>query len=480
MSEFRRWCVGVAAVVALGSPAQARAQQPLGVEDAVREAIKQSPTLAAQALTRRGAALDIERESGRFVPNLNADAGIRAGQTPQPGPQGIQIINTQSITTQVGLSYVSTWGTAWTGGVNVDRSVRDSVILGNLGVVWSTGVTFGVTQPLMRGFGPRIGEASVRDAEVGVLLADVEQARQARELAREVRQAYWQLWYIDRELEIAHLAMELAERARVQGQDRVDAGLGAGVDLINLETEIASAQERLVQAKAQRRARVVELGRLMGRGPGEVKTLRVQKAAPQAGEPPTLASVREKTRERSPELRRLDLEKRRAEIAAAGADDQARPNLEGVATLNINGLGQGVGESLSQLARFEAVVGYVGLRLDLPLINQARLAQAERARLTVQRLKQDRRAVELRLDAQAATLLGELEASTRRVELSRKTTELARRSVANVSVRFDNAQATALEVVQVLQRQREAELRAVRALVDREVARVALEALMAP
>ena len=86
----------------------------------------------------------------------------------------------------------------------------------------------------------------------------------------------------------------------------------------------------------------------------------------------------------------------------------------------------------------------------------------------------------VQLDASSASVVNDLEAATARAELAEKTAKLAAENVEATTNRFEIGQATSLDIVQVLQRQREAELRAARARVDQELARVAIENLTEP
>jgi outer membrane protein TolC len=459
---------------------QALAQQPMTLEDAIATAVENSPSLATQKVAERSAEQARIREQTRYVPLANAEGGIRRGQTPQQSPMGVRFITTQAITTQAGLAYRSAWGTQLSGNMNLERSVSDSVILGNLGTVWGVGMTLAVTQPWRRGFGTEIGRASLRDAEFGIDQAELESARIERQLAREVRLAYWQLWYTDREIEIAEQALEITKQAREQGIARISVGLGAGIDVITLDTEIASAEERLVIAQNTRRSRQIELARLLGVDISEAPSIEITATPPAARTAPAVASVRESARQQSPELARLVLERERAEIAVLLAEDQARMNLETIGSVNINGLGSSAGEAFSQFARFEAVVGYLGVRAEIPLWRDTLHAEAERTRLALARIEAQEREVRVQLDASSASLVNDLEAATARAELAQKTASLAAENVEATTNRFEIGQATSLDIVQVLQRQREAELRAARARVDQELARVAIENLTEP
>jgi hypothetical protein len=66
-------------VLGLCCSAQAFAQQPMTLDDAIATAVQNSPSLATQKVAEQSAEQARVREKTRYVPLANAEGGIRRG-----------------------------------------------------------------------------------------------------------------------------------------------------------------------------------------------------------------------------------------------------------------------------------------------------------------------------------------------------------------------------------------------------------------
>jgi outer membrane protein TolC len=323
-----------------------------------------------------------------------------------------------------------------------------------------------------------------------VLLADLYAARlredaalaerdsTASALARQVLVSYWDLWFAQRQLEITRAAIETAERELEQAQERLTVGQISEADLIPLQTEMARLEEDLVAGRALVDDASIELARLLG---GESYAAPRTTGWATIAEPPepealpALATALEIAEARSYELRRLELSTDVAKIEARVADNLSLPRLDSTATLRISGLGEDVAGPFDQIGGLEGITGFVGLRLELPIVDTGLEAQAERAQLGVDSARATYQAAKDSLQAQVASSLNNLEATSERLELARRTAELAERQVEVQTTLFQNGRATMLDVVEATQQLNVAKLRVVSAQVDLAQLRLALE-----
>ena len=121
---------------------------------------------------------------------------------------------------------------------------------------------------------------------------------------------------------------------------------------------------------------------------------------------------------------------------------------------------------------------YGGVRLELPLQNKARTAEADQATSAIEVAKARYAAAQRDLRAEVASVTTAIETATKRLELAKQSVELARESVEAQSARFDAGRATSFDVVNAIQALREAEFRAVTLEVEIVQQKLALEQLV--
>jgi outer membrane protein TolC len=460
--------------IVIGISAPAAAQTVLTPEVAVNAALSKNPDLIVNKRQVEQADLGVMAEENRYVPTWVTEAGYRFGSTPQLSASGTRQISTNSLSFTSGLSYVLPVGTQLSASVDFGRTVRDSVVLGDLGAAYDASFGFEVRQPLLRGFGADIGQAQRDIARNDAEGARIAQDAAVLELTTQVLQAYWALWSAQQSLKIQERALEIARQQLVDGEVRLEAGAISPAELTSLRAEIASATEAVVEAQATIAQRSNTLAALVGADPSQplavVNTPPTSSVALGFDESFSLAS------QNSPSLRQLQLELDSLGVRAEVADNNALPNLELVGSAQTVGLGYSATDALTDIGSSQ--IYYGGVRLELPLQNKARTAEADQATSAIEVAKARYAAAQRDLRAEVASVTTAIETATKRLELAKQSVELARESVEAQSARFDAGRATSFDVVNAIQALREAEFRAVTLEVEIVQQKLALEQLV--
>lgn len=440
-------------------------------------AAEQDPSLKSVMIERERANLVIDLEKNRYVPLLTGDVGYRAGQTAQPSPTGIQFISTQTLSTNAALQYTLPVGTTLGTSLRIERAVQDSVVLGNLGTVYGTSLSMEVAQPWLRNFGKEVGQSGLRDAMYAYEVATLEEVSRANAVASEVLNAYWTLWFLEQQQDVVQDTLGLQEESLKLAQIRASVGVSASGDVARFEAEVAQAAEEVLSTQGRINAQRIELSRLVGKldAPPEWSTRGVDPAMESI---PDDREVVLDALKQSPDVRRLAQLVLRTRLQAFLANDEARPDLQTVATLNLNGIGLSAGQALAQLTQFNSVVGYVGVRVSLPLVQEGLEANASRAELGVDRAQQDLANAQNRLKAQALSRHADILLARERIKLARVSVEAAQRSTQIEQARFKAGDGTSFEVTQAIARQRQSELRVLSARLDERLASIELRRLI--
>lgn len=452
-------------------------EQGISLEQAKAQAVDKNPSLRATLLELKRAQWAIVREQGSWDPLWSLDAGYNSGSNIALGRDGsATLISRDSLQGSAQVNKTFTTATQTRAQLNMARAVSDSVAVGRLGTAYNIGLLLEVSQPWLRGFGREITEGALRISRAQYQASELDRATMANSTLREVTAAYWELWYAQQALKVSEQGLALARQQLAIGQVRQDAGVLAREELLPLLTEVASLEEELLQSQALLRERALTLGRLLGR-PSDT-TIRASDPGPAPRSLPTLTSLVEQAAQRSPSLKRLEAEQEQAKINAVLAHDRQRLSLSTSARLQVDGLGRDPAEAIVSFGKLTAISSFVGVSLAWPASQQAALAEAERARLAQLAIKARYQAQHDQLARELASRHNALVTVYERQALLERVAELALETVTMQQGKLEAGDATALDLVRVLQRQREAQLRLARLKTDLALNYVVIDELI--
>jgi outer membrane protein len=466
--------VVVAAAVLLGAAGSAHAQgTQLDETDAVGEAMERNPSLRASLYDYQQAHQTVLAEDSIYVPRLLFDAGVTHSETPRLADEGTTISSADSVDLGSELRHTFPWGTAFSIRLEGSRGTTTSQLFPGSDQTVTTGPGYGllgrltVTQPLLRGFGSDVGEASLRQAILSRTAAERVRDRAASETLRDVLVAYWELWYADHALAIDQAASGLAARRRDDAKRQVEAGAMAPVAVLPFETRAAELEQSVLMSEAQGQQQSLGLGLMLGRDAGGADQLHAAADGVPAVAARDRAAVLEAAVEQSQivaqQKAQLALEQERANVA--GEAERPRLDLEGY--VQSQGLGnRQVPPAFEQFGTFDAFSAHVGLVFELPLSGSRRSAQRRAAEAGVDASRERLHGAEQQAKAEAAGELIRLEQARRRVVLASAMAEVATKNVDAQQKRYAQGDAITLEVHEAEDELRRARLTVERARVD--------------
>jgi outer membrane protein TolC len=458
--------------------------EPLAESQVVAETLGHNPAYAAQAAQLAQAVASLHSAEARYDPTLTLDAGVTRSKNPSLSVSGT-LTSTQTLFSANaalrkqligGAQFTFSLGTSWQQAQTPFASNGAGTAI-STSTVATTGPGYGlvakaaVSLPLLRGSGTEVGLAAQREAEGTRTATAATRDRSASELVRDTMTAYWELWYATTAVTIQRQARDTARRQRDEAAARRDTGSAAPADVFSFETSLSQAEELLVQAEADERARAAELGRLLGRRTSTDLTASTEPPAPAALDGDLTAEVLA----HSPEIaeRRADVDL--ATVRARTAADSFRPRLDLDAYAQAQGLGnRDAGAAVGQFAGLDAVSLYVGLTYELPLQDRRRQAESERAQQSIVIARQSLESTRQKLIADLDTRQEKASSSRRRIDLAGATLAVARASLLAEQERFRTGSSTPLAVIQAQDQVRAADLRLARARVDLAAAHLGL------
>ncbi|HEY6726100.1 MAG TPA: TolC family protein, partial [Polyangiaceae bacterium] len=247
--------------------------EPISRNEAVNRAMQNSPALRLAEIDVKSAKAEVEGEQGRYPFYFGADAGYtRSGSAQLRRNDTVSSSSSHSVTGGVGLSRQFKTGTSAELRAEGEYFHNDSPSAA-AGVTPFAASGYGasfrasVSQPLLRGYGTRIGEADLRAARVAQKASEKSLLRTRSALIGDVLSAYFELWYSSRAVDIETTSLALAREQLDQASARFSLGDISKVDLLTFQTRASELEEALIAAELGRQQRSVALSQLMGQAP---------------------------------------------------------------------------------------------------------------------------------------------------------------------------------------------------------------------
>jgi len=333
-----------------------------------------------------------------------------------------------------------------------------------------------VTQALLRGFGPAVNLAGVRQAELGTVASRYELRAFTETLLAEAETAYWNYVLAERQIAIFKSSLEVARRQRDETELRIEVGLLAEVEGAAARAEVARRQQALIEARSELEERRLRLLRLLNPGPDDGFEQRIDALSDPRTETVPLTDLAERLQlaeQLRPDLNQARLQLQQRTLETVVTRNGLLPRLDFFLTLGKTGYADSFADSFSELDGNTYDLS-AGLSLSHSLGNrtakarqQAALASQRQAEQAVVNLRQL-----VRLDVRLAA--NELERTRLQIAASAVTRVLQEQTLAAEQERFEAGTSTSLLVSQAQRDLLASQIAEVRAIVNYRIARVNL------
>lgn len=467
----------LAALVVLHSLAPARAQvargEPLvvGSRQVLELSTQRSPSLRAAILAEKRAEAATYAAEGLYPFTLGADGGYTHSSVPLGSSSyygrdtfllGVDVSKVFALGTAAQLRLEGQWS---------DSELQDAASVNGVAPqssTWGSTARLTLTQPLLRGLGPRVVLSPLRQAKREEEVVSKSTRRSAGELARAVLTTYWDLWLASRAVEINVRSRDVATQQLQEAEERVKAGGAAPVDKLDYQTRVATLNETVIESEAESRRAGI---RLASRA-GVVEEYAVLQ--PDTEEPlPEVQGIRNvdelltRALLRSPAIEESFAAVLSAEEKLSVAGETMRQRLDLVGWIEA---GTAARDPLSPLitdyGRSEAYGGYIGLVYELPLDDRKKEGERAQARLSLDIAKAQLESVKNQIRADLAVAHDDLITAKNRLEMAEETLTLAKAQQEAQQERYRLGAAIFTAVRDAEENVRQAELRLTRARVD--------------
>jgi outer membrane protein TolC len=341
---------------------------------------------------------------------------------------------------------------------------------------YSASVVFELVQPLLRGAGAAGFEAPIRQAAAQRDAAALTQEARARDLVVSIAQAYWQVAFAWRQLEVRKASLELADKQLAYTEGAIRSEKVARSEALAVQEAIAVRKQDVIAGEQDVYERSVALRQLGGLeiGPDQLTVKTEALPAKIDAAPLDLAAILGAAYEHSAELAALAATRQAAEVAAAAADSAARSRLD----LDVSA-GPVTADTTAAKA-LSSAVGYTvsaSLTFDHAIERRTERGGQQAARAAVLSAKVAERDGRARLAVRATRAVQRARAALASIALGAEAIDLSEQNIAAEQKRFELGKTTNFEVLRRQDELEQARLRHASAVADYLAARVDLDGL---
>ncbi|MFN2385744.1 MAG: TolC family protein [Thermoanaerobaculia bacterium] len=328
---------------------------------------------------------------------------------------------------------------------------------------YSSGLTFSANQPLLRDFGWDATTWLIYTARNTRDIRYQEFIRDVQTVVHAVEQAYWDLVYALRNLEVQRESRALAADLNRITRIRIDVGSLAPIDIVQTEVGIATAEQEIIIAEDLIGDAQDRLKRLLNFDPAQwevpivpIDEVRGEQTTVRAEEGTAIA-----LRQR-PDLRAAAFSSDSLRIRYDFYKNQALPNLDLVASYGLSGLAgverdetgqvvvrEGFGQSFENVLDADADNWSVGLNFSIPIFNRGARGRRGEAQYTWEASKASLNAMEQNVLVEVRDAARAIETAGRSIAAAQKARELAERNLDAERKRFENGMTTSFQVTEI-------------------------------
>jgi len=165
-----------------------------------------------------------------------------------PQQETSYVIESDTWRSETTLSGKVPWGTQYE--LKMEVSDEESTF-NNFESEFSGGLTLSLTQPLLRGRGPRANLARIKIAKNNRSVAENQLVTQVMNTLSDVVKAYWDLVGAHQQLEVREKSLANAERLLEINERRLEIGTGAALEVVQAKASVAQRQGDVISARSQ-------------------------------------------------------------------------------------------------------------------------------------------------------------------------------------------------------------------------------------
>jgi outer membrane protein TolC len=453
------------------APGQTRPVVRLTLEDAVKFALDRNLDIAVQRLNPEINDIAIASVRSVYHPALTSTlSAATLNQLPTSQLVGGNNVVQETQTYNGGVAQSVPWG----GGSfqlalnNFRQTSTSNNVLFNPAIqsVWS-GV---YTQPILRGFKTDATRQQLQVTRINRDISDVQLRATITNTLSNVRNAYWDYVFAVQSLDVAQQSVDLAEQLVKDNQTRVEVGTMAPIDVVQAQSQAATARQNLAVARQAMQTAELVLKRLIVNGTEDPNWNAQLDPVDRPEFQPTPIDIEAAVRRALSERTDLDIAKKTTQmndVTLRYLRDQLLPQADVQATYGLAGIGGvqfqrpsnqlggtptivpgGFNDTLSALFNNRYPRWTFALNFSYPLGLSSQEASVARARVQLNQVQAQVKQIELQVATDVTNAAVTVQSNTDRVEAAQAARELAQKQLEAEQSKFEVGMSTNYNVIQ--------------------------------
>jgi outer membrane protein TolC len=363
---------------------------------------------------------------------------------------GASTLSTLSQTSTAGYSQQFQTGTGVNVGLSTTRATTNSVFA-TVNPSFSSGLTFSLSQPLLRRFGMFANRAPIIIAQRGVRQSRANFEAQLNDTVQRVINQYWDVVQARKTLDVLKKSLELAEASYARDKRALELGALPPLDIYRSESQVAQRKVSVIQGEYSLKQVENTLRQTLGAdldSRSGALDLELTDSAETNGklEIVDLQEALGNALKNRPEIEVQNQQLAIDDANAKLAGNNLRPDLNLSATYTSNGLGGivfdnstgtpvvvsngGFGDSLSQVGGFNFPTYGISLQLRFPIHNNAAAADLGSALVSKRHDLYQMRSLQQSISTEVKNAVHDLELSELVITAAQTSRDLAAKNLA--------------------------------------------------
>lgn len=468
----------------------------LSIEEALQIAIELNLDLRSEQLTRNNAEADIAIALSVFDPLFTSSytiskfrqptvsflSGINAGAEVTVNPFESQVFS-------FGVSGLLSSGTNWGLSLVDTRSDNPESTFFSLNPRNELTLRAEITQPLLKNFWHDANLADYRVSLNNLEISREQYIRLIQTTIANVHNAYWDLVFSQRDLEVKEESLTEANRLLEINRQKLDVGTGTEVDIFDAEANIETQKGGIIEAMSLVERAQDDLLDLLNYGEyleqtdqpiseqGPYSGLRIVPTTPLTfvEYPVRLSQATDLALRNRSELKQAHLVHQNADLEVARQKNQMKPTFNLVGSWDQEGLEGNFGNTLDTAGSGRFYSWSFGLVFEYPIGNRAAESQLLKSRNSLRSAELDVKRTRNTVFKEVHQAVRDIITARQKVETTRSATRLRREQLNGETERLRAGTSTSFQVLQVQNDLLEAQGLEIQAQVDYKKAVTAFE-----